>query len=206
VRRPLAIVLCLALAYSATPAFAFKNVEGCDVVAFAGNGAQISLSEQAWQDYRAAAETILGRAPRSGASLQAWRAIADELIAAQATLLQAAKASPAYQDYLAGDSCRVLTRLNGSTIAALLDEAAQSAPQPVANALASVVEAARTQIDRIERTARFSSNQAKTLMAAQYYCFVAAAIVAFLPPERRAEITLEDFGQTISCKDAGRTG
>jgi hypothetical protein len=176
------------------------------VVAFAGNGAQLSLSEQAWHDYRAAAEAILGRAPQSGASLQAWRAIADELIAAQATLLQAAKASPAYQDYLAGDSCRVLARLNGSAIAALLDEAGQSAPQPIADALAAVVEAARTQIDRIERTARFSSNQAKTLMAAQYYCFVAAAIVAFLPPERRAEITLEDFGQTISCKDAGRTG
>jgi hypothetical protein len=35
---------------------------------------------------------------------------------------------------------------------------------------------------------------------------VAAAIVAFLPPDRRAEITLEDFGQTVSCKDAGRTG
>jgi hypothetical protein len=164
------------------------------------------LNDKAWQDYRTAAEAILGGAPQAGASLQAWRDIAEQLIGAQAKLLQAAKSSPAYSDYLAGDSCRVLARLNGSAIAALLDEAAQSAPQPIADALRAVVEAARTQIDRIERTARFSSNQAKTLMAAQYYCFVAAAIVAFLPPERRAEITLDDFGQTVSCKDSGRTG
>ena len=27
-----------------------------------------------------------------------------------------------------------------------------------------------------------------------------------LEPERRVEITLEDFGHTVSCKDAGRTG
>jgi hypothetical protein len=200
------LVACLALVLSSSPALALKNVEGCDLVAFAGKGAQLSLPEQAWQDYRAAAEPILGRAPQAGASLQAWRAIADELITAQATLLQPVKGSQPYHDYLASDSCRVLARLNGSAIAALVYEAAQSAPQPIADALGAVIEAARNQVDRIERTARFSSNQAKTLMAAQYYCFVAAAIVAFLPPERRAEITLEDFGQTMSCKDAGRTG
>jgi hypothetical protein len=71
--------------------------------------------------------------------------------------------------------------------------------------LGAIVQAARTQIDNIERSARFRSNRDKTLFAAQYYCFIAAAIVAFLPPERRAEIALEDFGETVSCKDAGRT-
>jgi hypothetical protein len=196
----------MALGLSATPALAFKNVEGCDLVAFAGKGAQPSLSDQAWKDYRAAAETILGGTPRASASLQAWRAIADELIAAQASLLRPVKGSEAYHDYLASDSCRVLARLDGKAITALLDEAAQGTPGEIAESLRAVVEAARNQIDRIERTARFTSNQAKTLMAAQYYCFVAAAIVAFLPPDRRAEITLEDFGQTVSCKDAGRTG
>jgi hypothetical protein len=68
-----------------------------------------------------------------------------------------------------------------------------------------VTQAARTQIDRIERTARFSSNQAKTLMEAQYYCFVAGASAALLLPKRRESIALEDFGETISCKEVGRT-
>jgi hypothetical protein len=43
-------------------------------------------------------------------------------------------------------------------------------------------------------------------MLAGYYCFAAGVIVPFLPPERLKTITLEDFGQTASCKDAGRTG
>jgi hypothetical protein len=76
--------------------------------------------------------------------------------------------------------------------------------QDAAKALATVVEAARTQIDRIERTARFRSNQDRVLFAARYYCFIAASIAAFLPPARLADIALEDFGETMSCKDAGR--
>ena len=205
-RTPLILVACLALALSARPALAFKSIEGCDLVAFAAKDSAISIAPELWQAYREAAEKILAGAPRPGASLQAWRALADELIAAQATLLHPVKGSPAYGDYLAGDSCRVLARLNGNAVAALLDEAAQSTPASITEALREVVEAARTQIDRIERTARFTSLRAKTLMTAQYYCFVAALVVAFLPPDRRADITLEDFGQTVSCKDAGRTG
>lgn len=205
-RKPFIFCACLALALSTGPALAFKSIEGCDLVAFAAKDSAISIPADVWEDYRAAAEKILAGAPSSGASLQAWRALADELIVAQALLLQPVKGSQAYNDYLAGDSCRVLARLNGRAIEALLAEVAQAAPAPVAAALREVVEAARTQIDRIERTARFTSNRARILMAAHYYCFVAGAIVALLPPERRAEIALDDFGQTISCKDAGRTG
>ena len=43
-------------------------------------------------------------------------------------------------------------------------------------------------------------------MLAGYYCFVAGAIMSQLPPERQQTITLADFGQTVPCKDAGRTG
>jgi hypothetical protein len=206
VRKSLVLLACLALIFSAGPSQAFKNVEGCDLVACAAKGSPIAIPSERWQAYRDAAEAILGGAPQAGASLQAWRALADRLIEAQATLLQPIQVSPAYQDYLAGDSCRVLAKLKGSAIEALLAEVSQSTPAPIAKALREVIEAARTQIDRIERTARFTSNRARILMAARYYCFVAAAIMAFLPPERRAEITLEEFGETISCQDAGRTG
>lgn len=205
-RKSLVLLLCLALSFSAGSALAFKNIEGCDLVACAAKGSPIAIPPERWQAYRAAAEAILANAPQSGASLQAWRALADRLIEAQANLLQPVKATPAYQDYLAGDSCRVLAKLNSGEIASLLDEVSQSTPEHIASALRQVIEAARTQIDRIERTARFTSNRARILMAARYYCFVAAAIMAFLPPERRAELTLDDFGETISCQDAGRTG
>ncbi len=115
------------------------------------------------------------------------------------------KDSKAYQDYLAGDSCRVLSKLDSGAVETLLDEVAQSTPEQAATALRRVTQAARTQIDRIERSARFRSGQDKTLFAAHYYCFVAGAIVALLPPERQQKITLESFGNTVGCKEAGRT-
>ena len=62
------------------------------------------------------------------------------------------------------------------------------------------------QIDNIERSARFRSGKDKTAMAAQYYCFVAGAILGLLPPEREQAVTLESFGTTIACRDIGRTG
>ena len=114
--------------------------------------------------------------------------------------------SQAYQDYLAGDSCRVLVKLNEGAVDALLAEAAQSTPVSAMEALRQVTQAALAQIDRIERSARFRSNQDRTLMLAGYYCFVAGAIMSQLPPERQQTITLADFGQTVPCKDAGRTG
>jgi hypothetical protein len=126
------------------------------------------------------------------------------VVVAQEELIALIKASPAYQDYLAGDSCRILAKLDAPAVEKLLAEAMATMDQDAAKALAAVVEAARTQIDRIERTARFRSNQDRSLFAARYYCFIAASIAAFLPPERLADIALEDFGETMSCKDAGR--
>jgi hypothetical protein len=206
VKQRLVLLACLALGFSASPALAFKNVAGCDIVAFAAKDSPVVLAPERWQAYRAAAETILGAAPQAQASMQEWRPVAAELIGAQRSLLAPEHASKAYQDYLAGDSCRVLARLDSGAVETLLGEVAQSTSEQAASAaLRGVTQAARTQIDRIERSARFRSGQDKTLFAAHYYCFVAGAIVALLPPERQQKITLDDFGNTVGCKEAGRT-
>ena len=57
------------------------------------------------------------------------------------------------------------------------------------------------QIDNIERSARFRSGKDKTAMAAQYYCFVAGAILGLLPPEREQAVTLESFGTPMRRPD-----
>jgi hypothetical protein len=96
--------------------------------------------------------------------------------------------------------------LNPGAVDRLLEEVARAAPEPAAIALRRVTQAARMQIDNIERSARFHSGKDKTAMAAQYYCFVAGAILGLLPPEREQAVTLESFGTTIACRDIGRTG
>ena len=73
-------------------------------------------------------------------------------------------------------------------------------------ALRQVIDAARRQMDNLDRAARFRSNQDRTLALAAYNCFVAGAIAAFCRPSFKLSITLADFGETVSCKDAGRTG
>jgi hypothetical protein len=206
VTQRLVLVACVVLSVSAGPAFAFKTLEGCDIVAFAAKDSPVAIPAERWQDYRAGVTAMLDAAPDADAAIAAWRALADELIAKQTALLAPDRASPAYGDYLASDSCRVLSKLDSGAIQTLLGEVAQTASEPVAVALARVTSAARTQIDRIERTARFRSGKDKTAMAAQYYCFVAGAIVALLPPDRQQTITLESFGTTIPCRDIDRTG
>ena len=194
------------LGLGASPAFAFKNIAGCDLVAFAAKDSPIAIPAPRWQSYRDQAAAILAAAPAADASLADWRALANELIAAQNSLLAPEQGSDAYRDYLASDSCRVLSKLNASAVHGLLDEVAQTAPEPIAAALQRVTQAARMQIDNIERSARFRSGKDKTAMAAQYYCFVAGAILGLLPPEREQAVTLESFGTTIACRDIGRTG
>jgi hypothetical protein len=192
----------LALSFSAGPALALKNIEGCDIVVFAAKGSPVPVTPEQWLEYRADVEAALLSGDEAAAANP--RALAANVVAAQEELLALIKASPAYQDYLAGGSCRILAKLDASAVKALLAEAMATMDQDAAKALAAVVEAARTQIDRIERTARFRSNQDRVLFAARYYCFIAASIAAFLSPERLADIALEDFGETMSCKDAGR--
>ena len=202
-KQRLVLLACLALGFSAGPALAFK-ISKAATSTFAAKGAPIALPQERWQSYRAKAETILAAAPGADATLTEWRAVANELIEAQKSLLEPEKGSKPYQDYLAGESCLVLARLDAAAVEGLLEEVAQSAPEAAATALRLVTQAARTQIDNIERSARFRSNRDKTAMAAQYYCFVAGAIMALLPPERQQTIALESFGHTIACKTIGR--
>lgn len=201
----LALLAFSVLGASAFPALAFKNIEGCDIAVFAAKNAPVRIAPERWQAYHDAAAAVLGAAPQTQVSVQEWRPVAAKLIEAQTRLLAPDKAETAYQDYLAGDSCRVLSKLDSGAIQSLYDEVAQSAPEQAATSLRRVAEAARTQIDRIERSARFRSGQDRTAMQAQYYCFVAGAIAPFLPPKRRQTIALSDFGETVSCKEIGRT-
>lgn len=203
-RYRLVLLACCALGAAASPALAFKTIEGCDIVALASQAQSIGIGPERWQSYHDKVETILGGAPKGEASLADWRAVAGELIKAQTELLEPVRASKAYQDYLSGDSCHVLSKLNAGAVEALLDEVGQSTPAPAMTALRQVTQAARTTMDRIERSARFRSKRDKTFMAAQYYCFVAASIQALLPPERQQTISLGAFGETIGCKEAGR--
>ena len=89
------------LGFSASPALAFKNIAGCDLVAFAAKDLPIAIPAARWQSYRDQAAAILAAAPAAGASLADWRALANELIAAQNSLLAPEQGSDAYRDYLA---------------------------------------------------------------------------------------------------------
>lgn len=202
----LVLLACGAVGLGASPALAFKNIEGCDMVAFASPSSPVPIAPERWQAYRQAATTILGAAPQSVTTIGEWRPVAAQLIAAQKSLLEPEKGSPAYRDYLAGDTCRLLVKLNPGAVQARLDEAAQSTPEPAMAALRHVTDAARNQMDSVDRSARFRSGLDRTLSLAGYNCFVAGAIVGLLPPERQQAIALEDFGEIAACKDAGRTG
>jgi hypothetical protein len=200
--RLLASVAAIVATLGASPALAFKNIEGCDIVAFAAPSSPVPIPPERWEAYRQQVAALLAD-PSSSKDL---RELALALVDIEKRLLASEAGSQTYQDYLASDSCRLLDKLNARAVDALLDEAAQSTPASVMVALRQVTQAALAQIDRIERSARFRSNEDRTLMLAGYYCFVAGAILSQLPPERQQIITLADFGETVACKDAGRTG
>lgn len=200
----LVLIACVALAVSAGPAHAFKNLGGCDIVVFAGKDPPVAIPAERWQAYREQSEFLLGQPPAAAAT--DWRKLAASLIDQQHALLAPEKDAKSYQGYLASESCRVLAKLDSGAIQSLLGEVAQVTSEPIATALERVTSAARTQFDRIERTARFRSGQDKTLFAAGYYCFVAGAIVGLLPPERQQTIALDSFGTTIPCRDIDRAG
>jgi hypothetical protein len=199
--RLLASVAAIASVLGAGPAQAFKNIEGCDILAFAAASSPLPISAERWEAYRQQVAALLG-----DSSTKDLRGLAFALVDIEKRLLATEAGSQAYQDYLASDSCRLLDKLNARAVDALLDEAAKSTPAPVMAALRQVTQAALAQIDRIDRSARFRSNEDRTLMLAGYYCFVAGAIMSQLPPERQQSIRLADFGETVPCKDAGRTG
>jgi hypothetical protein len=204
VKPHLALWVCAALTFSAGPALALKNVAGCDIVAFAGKDSPVVIPAERWQAYRVQSEMLLGQ-PQTAAATD-WRGLGAHLVELQNTLLALVQGTKPYQDYLASDACRVLAKLDSGAIQTLLGEVGEVIPEQAAAALGRVTETARTQFDRIERTARFRSGQDKTLFAAGYYCFVAGAIAGLLPPERQQTIALDSFGTAVPCRDVGRTG
>ncbi len=204
-RYLLVLLVCCGASLSASPASAFKYIEGCDIVAFAGQSSPVPIPPERWQAYGNSAAFLLTQSTQSAAAAN-WRDLAFKLVDLQKNLLAPDRGSTAYQDYLASDRCSVLVKLNANAVDSLLDEAAQSASGDAMAALRAVIDAGRAQIDRIERSARFRSNEDKVLMLAGYYCFDAGAIAALLPPERLARLELKDFGETVSCTEAGRTG
>lgn len=192
----------LALILSANPALAFKNIEGSDIVTFAAKDGPMAFAPAQWQAYRDAVVAALAAYASEGPDP---RALAARIVEAQRNLLAALKADPAYQAYLAGDDCRILVKLDMSAVDTLIDEAAKSLSGDAAKALRDVIKVSLTQIDNIERSARFRSLKDRTLFAAAYYNFVAATVLVLLPPDRQGEVTLASFGETVSCKEAGRT-
>jgi len=198
--RALAGIAALAAAAFAQPAHAFKNIEGCDIVALAGASSPISLPPESVTDYSSAVGLSLGQQAGSAAAPN-WQSLAASIVGQQHSLLDKIKSSQAYKDYLAGESCRVLVKLNSAAAEGLLAEAEISGH---AGVLRGLYERTLKQIDRVQSAARFRSAQDEAAVAAGYYCFIAAAIMSQLPPERQQSLTLADFGDTIACKDAGR--
>ena len=192
------LALCAA-SLGGTPARAFKSIEGCDIVAFASASSPVPIAPERWQAYREAIQALL-----ADSSYDA-RALALALVQTEQNLLAPDKASPAYQGDLA-DSCQLIVKLNGDAIEAKLNQIAATLPASSMAALRQVIDAARRQMDNLDRSARFRSNQDRTLTLAAYNCFVAGLIAGLLPPELQASLTLADFGDTVSCQDSGRTG
>ncbi len=202
-RRLLGALVCCGVAASANPALAFKSIEGCDMVAFASGAASVEIAPEAWRAYRDEALAILNAPPPPAQGPAGGpRAAANALIAAQQKLLAAVQDSEAYQEYLASDGCLVLSRLKPAAVEEMLGEIKLEGR--AATTLREVTQAARAMFVSIEQRARFRSQKDKTLLAAQYYCFVAGTIAALLPPERQKTLKLGDFGATVGCKDAGR--
>jgi hypothetical protein len=181
------------------PALAFKNLAGCDIVMAASGGAPLEIEPEAWQSYRSEVATILR--DKAGKDLSE---AADRLVEAQESLLAPVAGSDAYKDYLAGESCLLLKRLNADGIDAALAAADPSIPASVIENARAIANSARTQMEMISRSARFRSGRDQTLLAARYYCFAAGTIEALIAPDKQASISLGTYGTTIGCRDAGR--
>jgi hypothetical protein len=199
--RALAGAAAIAAALIAGPAHAFKNIEGCDIVALAGSSSPVPVPAESLLSYSSAIGLLLEQQAGSAAAAN-WQSLASSIIGNQHALIDKIKGSQAYKDYLAGESCRVIVKLNDAAVDALLVETEKSGQG--AALLRGLYKRTLMQIDRIQRAARFRSAQDLAAAQAGYYCFVAGAIMSQLPAERQQNLTLADFGDTVSCKDAGR--
>ena len=203
-RLLLAALAGWALVQGPSPAFAFKNLAACDIVSFASEAAKMAIAPEAWQSYRGAVLAILSGAPKDETT-QASQEVAGALIEAQTALLEPVKASAAYADYRASDSCMLLTSLNPDGVEAVLAELGQSTPAQAIVTARQIANEARDTVSAVSRSARFRSKRDQVLLSARYYCFAAGAIHALLPPDQQASTSLSKFGGTVTCRDGGRT-
>src|SRR6185295_2681466 len=93
------------------PAHAFKNIEGCDIVALAGSSSPVPVPAESWQSYSSAVGLLLEQQAGSAAAAN-WQHLASSIVGSQHALIDKIKSSQAYKDYLAGESCRVIVKLN----------------------------------------------------------------------------------------------
>jgi hypothetical protein len=201
VRALRACLAALGVIACAEPAFAFKNLQGCDIVLAASGRAPFTIAPDAWQAYRDDVRSILS-SPAS--TVDELAAAADLLVAAQTTLLEPIADSDAYRDYLSGDICQVLKTLTPEGIDAALAAADPATPPSALATARAIANAARTQVATITRSAKFRSGRDETLLSARYYCFAAATLEALVATGKEASIPLGSYGTTVGCKDAGR--
>jgi len=202
-RLILAALAGWALVQGAGPAFASKNAAACDIVTFAAQAAPIEIAAERWQSYRDRVEATLSEAQTSDTT-QASQDVAAALIEAQTALLEPVKASEAYAEYLASDSCLLLTSLDPAGVEAVLSDLGPATPEQAIAAARQIANTTRELVSTIARSARFRSTRDQTLLSAQYYCFAAGAIHALLSPEQQGRIGLAKFGHTVTCRGAGR--
>ncbi|MGE5261616.1 MAG: hypothetical protein ACM3MH_12160 [Actinomycetota bacterium] len=196
-----ACLAAIAVIACAEPAFAFKNLQGCDIVMAASGQAPFTIAPDAWQIYR---DDVRGILSSPASTVDELAAAADLLVAAQTTLLQPVTDTDSYREYLLGDKCHVLKSLTPEGIDAALAAADSATPASVLETARVIANAARTQVATITRSAKFRSGRDQTLLSARYYCFAAGTLQAIVSRDKQASMPLSAYGTTIGCKDAGR--
>jgi hypothetical protein len=195
------LIAAIAIIACTAPALAFKNLQGCDIVAATSGQAPFTVAPDAWRAYRDDVSSILST-PAS--TIDDITAAADLLVAAQTTLLQPITDADSYRDYLLGDKCHVLKTLTPEGIDAALAAADPATPKSTLETARAIANAARMQVMTITRSAKFRSGRDQTLLSARYYCFAAGTLQALVSPAKLAGMKLDSYGATIGCKDADR--
>jgi hypothetical protein len=195
------LIAAIAVIACTGPALAFKNLQGCDIVAATSGQGPFTIAPDAWQAYR---DDVRGILSTPASTIDDLSAAADLLVAAQMTLLQPITDADTFREYLLGDKCHVLKTLTPEGIDDALAAADPATPASTLETARAIANAARTQVATITRSAKFRSGRDETLLSARYYCFAAGTLQALVSPAKLASMKLDSYGATIGCKDTGR--
>src|SRR6476620_906542 len=111
--------ICLLAGWSHS-ALAFQNLGACDIVTFASREAPpVPIQQDAWGRYREQIGAALRRTPDTSEDV---KQIGEALKAAQTAFLAPLEGTDVYRDYLASDSCVVLTKLAGDPVRHLANQ------------------------------------------------------------------------------------